>query len=720
MSNKANYSKKLPQRFLQQAIYKLLKKKSSKSYHPKLIGQKLGVKNSKDSILSALTELERKGKVYSDNRSGYRINTEYLVANPGANKRILQGRIEVIASGAAFVVVEGQERDVYVGKRDINGALHKDLVRLETIFFRNGKRPEGKVIEVLERNRNTFIGTYQQQKKYGYVYVDDGKIELEVKVLPKDANNVEDDSVVVVEVYDFGEKNRNQVLGKVLTSIDQKDRNEFEMNSILIANGFNIAFSKEIIEAANALSDKVTTKDISERLDLRDKNIFTIDPFDAKDFDDALSYEKLENGNFEIGVHIADVTHFVREGSVLDKEALDRSTSVYLVDRVCPMLPERISNELCSLRPNEDKFSFSAIFTFSNEHKIVNQWFGRTLIHSKRRFTYEEAQEILDAGTGDYSEELLSLNTIAKVLKKKRFEKGSIDFESDEVKFVLDEDKKPVDVKLKVRGDSHKLVEEFMLLANKKVAKYIAKKSKPQIPFVYRIHDLPDPERLSELGLLAAEFGIKMKLDTPGNITESLNNLSKDKANAALMKVLKPMAIRTMAKAVYSAKNIGHYGLGFDYYTHFTSPIRRYSDVLVHRLLDKNLSEEHRVNEEKLEEQCLHISTKERSAIHAERESIKYKQVEYLSERIGEQLEGTIRNIIDKGIFVELTYSKSDGMIRFDKFDESFSIHAARIKATGDKTGLELRIGDTIIVEIEGVDIDRKQIEFDFIKKLES
>ncbi len=715
-----NYSKKLPQRFLQQAIFKLLKKKSSKSYNPKVIGQKLGVKNSKDSIISALVELERKNKIFSDNKGRYSINLDYLKSNPGSNKRILEGKLESISSGAAFVVVEGQERDVYVNKRDINGALHKDRVRIETIFFKNGKRPEGKVLEVIKRNRTAFIGTFSQTKKYGLVYVDDGKVELEIKIMPNDIRDAEDGDIVVVDIYDFGETKRNNLLGRVLAEIDQKNRNEYEMNSILLSHGFDIAFSDEVLKETDQLRDVITDQDLKDRRDLRDKDVFTIDPFDAKDFDDALSYEILENGNIEIGIHIADVTHFVKETSALDKEASMRSTSVYLVDRVCPMLPEKISNELCSLRPDEDKFSFSAIFTFNKSDKIIDQWFGRTLIHSKRRFTYQEAQTIIDNEEGDFAAELLGLNRLAKVLKKKRFEKGSIDFESEEVKFVLDDENRPIDVKLKVRGDSHKLVEEFMLLANKKVAKFIAKKAKNSIPFVYRVHDLPDPERLSELGLLASELGISLQLDTPNNITNSLNNLSKEGIDEHLMKVLKPMAIRTMAKAAYSTNNIGHYGLGFEYYTHFTSPIRRYSDVLVHRILDKNLTGESRIDLAKLEEQCLHISTKERSAISAERESIKYKQVEFLSNKIGEKIEGNIRGIVDKGVFVELKHSQCDGMIRFDSFDEPFTIHSAYIKAVGNRTGFVLTIGDSIVVEVLEVDLQKRQIEFGFVEKLKN
>ena len=713
-------SRKLPQRFLQQAILKLLRKKNTKFYNAKTIVQKLGVKNSRDSAEDALRTLYSKGKVLSDGQGRYGINPKNNKRDERRSKNLYNGRIEVIPNGAGFVIVEGFDQDVYIPKKYVYGALHGDTVRIESSKPRPGRRPEGKVVDVVTRGRTAYIGIFRELKKYGLVYVDEGKADFEVKVLPKHYKEAEDGSAVVVEIYDFGEENRNQKLGRIKATINKDDRNDFEMNSILLSNGFDIQFPDEVLQETGELNDEITEEDIAQRRDLRDWDIFTIDPVDAKDFDDALSYIKHDNGDLEVGVHIADVTHFVKPGTALDKEAYSRSTSVYLVDRVCPMLPERISNELCSLRPNEDKFAFSAIFILTPDFKIKNQWFGKTLIHSKRRFTYEEAQEVIDKEKGDYAEELKEMNRIAKHLKKKRFEKGSIDFESDEVRFVLDEDKKPVAVKRKVLGDSHKLVEEFMLLANRRTAKYVAKKSKNEIPNVYRIHDTPDPEKLQTLATLAMEFGIKLNVDTPKNITQSLNNLTQNIEDEGLKSILRPMAIRCMAKAVYSADNIGHYGLGFSYYTHFTSPIRRYSDVLVHRILQANLVGELRLKTSELEEKCLHVSQQERNATSAERKSIKYKQVEYLSERIGEELDGTIRNIIDKGVFIELTESQADGMIRFDAFDEAFDVHSSQIKATGMRTGLVLRIGDYMKVSVLSVDMDKKQVDFSFVSKLDA
>ncbi len=712
-------SRKLPQRFLQQAILKLFRKKNTKYYSPKTIVQKLGVKNSIDSAESALTSLLKKDMILMDNSGRYGINPEIKRRPDLKTKNLYNGRIDIISNGAGFVIVEGLDQDVYIPKRYVSGALHGDNVRIEASKYHADRRPEGKVVNIIKRNRSSFIGLFREQKRYAYVYVDDGKVKLEVKVFPKYYESAEDGAAVVVEVYDFGEDKHNQVLGKIKATINQYDRNDYEMNAILLANGFDIEFPDDVINEANQLNEDITQQDIDERKDLRELDVFTIDPADAKDFDDALSYVINDKGDIEIGVHIADVTHFVKAGSILDKEAYSRSTSVYLVDRVCPMLPERISNELCSLRPNEDKFAFTAIFTLDQEYKIKHQWFGKTLIHSKRRFTYKEAQEVIDSGTGDYAEELRAMNKIAKHCKKLRFQNGSIDFESDEVRFLLDQNMKPVSVKKKVRGDSHKLVEEFMLLANRRTAKYVAKKSRNRIPNVYRIHDTPDPERLATLASLALEFGIRLNVDTPNNISQSLNYLTQNIENEGLKGILRPMAIRSMAKAVYSTDNIGHYGLGFQYYTHFTSPIRRYSDVLVHRILFRNLEGEYRIKSSELEEQCLHISEQERSATNAERESVKYKQVEYLSQLIGKELQGSIRNIIYKGMFVELMESQADGFIRFDDFDEPFDIDSSQIKAKGKRSGMVLIIGDSVLIKVLSADLDKKQVEFSFVSKLD-
>jgi ribonuclease R len=443
----------------------------------------------------------------------------------------------------------------------------------------------------------------------------------------------------------------------------------------------------------------------------------TIDPSDAKDFDDALSIRQLENGDWEVGVHIADVTHYLLPDTALDKEAYWRSTSVYLVDRCCPMLPENLSNGVCSLRPNEDKLTFSAVFTFDDTFKLKKEWFGKTVTHSNRRFSYEEAQQVLETGEGDMSNELNVLNQIALKLRKARFRKGAINFETEEVRFKLDENGVPLEVYIKERKDSNMLIEDFMLLANKEVATYIAKKEAIEIPFVYRIHDTPDPSKLADFASFARELGINLILDTPKNIAKSLNDLMKQSEKNDALKLLTPLAIRCMAKAEYSTNNIGHYGLAFEKYGRFTSPIRRYSDVLAHRILADNLEKKKtiRVNKELLEARCNRISKQERKAAEAERESVKYKQVEFIKNHIGEEFDGIISGMMDRGIFIELKGLKCEGMVPFNEMAEPFQVEPSRLKAKGVISGQILRPGDTVRVRVLRADLDKRQIELQWV-----
>ncbi len=713
---KKSFSRKLNQRYLQGKILKFLKRHSKKSYNAGTLARKLHIKNSKDSIAKSLEILATKEKLIEDRHGKYRLNPRTKFEHHYDPPTVVTGIVDMTFSGSAYVMLENGKQDVYVPKKNLYGALHGDTVSVSIRPSRGHRRPEGRIVEVKSRYRTTFMGVFRDFTKYGYVYIEEKYLMLEIKVLPEHFNQAEDGDTVIVEVTDFGRPGRMDFRGKVKYKFTVADPHDFKMNAILINNGFDLFFPDEVVKESEKFNDDVDDDALVDREDFRQKWTCTIDPVNAKDYDDALSYHELDDGLIEIGVHIADVTHFVKPGSSLDKEARKRSTSVYLVDRVCPMLPEKLSNDLCSLKPGTDRFTYSVIFEFKPSGELVSERFMRGVIHSDRRFTYDEVQEILEQENGQHFEPLNFLNKTANALRKRRFQQGSIDFDSDEVFFELDENKKPVKIKKKVRKSAHKLVEEFMLLANRKVAALIGNSpgSKKKSEMVYRIHDLPDQDKLSELALLAKEFGIEMKLDTPRQIAESLNLMTSTLSDSHLLNVLRPMAIRSMAKASYSSENIGHFGLGFHHYTHFTSPIRRYADVIAHRILTQFLSKELK-SYPRLEETCKHISRKERDAINAERESIRYKQVEYLMDRLGEQFKGTVRSIIERGFFVELSDIQIDGMVSFGRLKESFIIHPSRIKAIGSQSNRLVRIGDEITVSILEANLDNMQIELEWV-----
>lgn len=708
---------------LKHQIFKYLKNFPKKRLTAKQIIKKLNLSNSPDAVNNAMQKLAKEGKLYEIESGRFRLD-RFAGSSSGkikSRRKLHIGKADLTRSGAAYVVVDGLEDDVYVAQRHTNGAMQGDQVQVSVHLPRGRRKPEGEIVKVLNRATEHFLGVIRIYENYAlltpsmYQYED-----LEIQVGLDDLKGAEDEDVVVVKVTKWGESFNFRSVGIVTSVLGEEGGSEIAMKSILINKGFELEFSEAVKRESEALTDELSEAEIARRRDMRDITTFTIDPETAKDFDDALSYRILEDGRKEIGVHIADVSHYVRPKTALDKEALKRSTSVYLVDRVLPMLPEKISNELCSLRPNEDKCTFSAVFIFNAKGKIEERWFGKTLIHSDRRFTYEEAQEILEKGEGEYAEELLDLNKIAKKLKKKKFKNGAISFESPEVKFKLDEDGTPVDVFVKVRKDAHKLIEEFMLLANKEVATYIVKKGKDgggEIPFVYRVHDEPDPDKIAEFARFAAELGFKMEMQTPQQIAESFLALDKAAQENEALRMLQPIAIRSMAKAIYTTENIGHYGLAFDNYSHFTSPIRRYSDVLVHRLLEKNLGDTFRTDKGELEAKCQHISTQEKKAAEAERESVKYKQVEYSSKHIGEVFDAHISGMIDRGIFVQIDHSNAEGLIGFENFSESYELGSGRLKAVGTRTGNVLKMGQKVRARITSTDLEKKTIELELVEE---
>ena len=714
MSIKRNFKKgrKLNTKDLERNVLRIFLNSPKKRYNAKQISKKIKASNSKDSVQHVMNKLESDGKIFMVKEGKYRLDKFAAQELKEKLPKVkYEGKVDLIKSGAAFILVDSLEKDIFVNPKNLNGAMHGDTVVVSASPKLKRQRLEGKVKEIKKRALTQVLGTFKVHSRTGVVYSEMKKYPVEVHINPEDFNGAQDGEKVHVILTSYGKGQNKSLWGKVNKVIEEMNSNDFTMNSILLEHGFEIEFPEDVIAEANKIPPTISEEEIADRRDFREITTFTIDPETAQDFDDAISVNTLEDGNIEIGVHIADVTHYVRPGTAIDKEALFRSTSVYLVDRVAPMLPEVLSNNLCSLVPKQDRLSFSAVFTFDKSYKIVDRWFGRTVIHSNRRFTYEEAQEIIENKEGELAEELLLINTIALKLRKQKFKNGAIAFDSPEIKFKLDENAVPVGVYVKERKDAHLLIEDFMLLANKEVAIYIDKKDQQEIPFVYRIHDEPDPDKLQDFKLFAKEMGVELKVDTPKQISESFNALAKKAKENAELKVLEPFAIRTMAKAAYSTDNIGHYGLAFPHYAHFTSPIRRYADVLVHRILFQNLNGTKRWDKGGLETSCKHISKKERDAMTAERDSIKVKQVEYMLDKVGEIFEGRISGIIERGIFVEVTEGRAEGLISFDNFDEPFDFFEGKLKVKGRSSGRILKMGDKIMVRVEDVDMVKRQIE---------
>lgn len=627
----------------------------------------------------------------------------------------LSGIIDIARSGMGFVSVEGLERDIVVYPENLNTALKGDKVKLDVMMrkTRDNKRVEGVVTQVLVRKQNEFLGRLEVKPNFAFLVPDNEKIPMDIFVPIDKLNGGKDGDKAMVRVVEW-RRSKNPV-GEVLRVLTAEDANEVAMQEILSESGFPLHFSDEALEEAARISDIIDLKEIARREDFRDVLTMTIDPLDAKDFDDAISIQTLKGGYYEVGVHIADVSHYLEAGGPLDAEALSRATSVYLPDRVLPMLPEHLSNVLCSLRPDEEKLTFSAIFTINKKGKIKDYRIAKTIIRSDRRFTYEEAQEIIETGKGDYAKEVLILDEIAKSLRAERFQKGAINFSSTEVRFKLDEKGKPLGIVIKESKDAHKLIEELMLLANRYVAGFASEfmiKGKP-LPFPYRIHDEPNEEKLSAFAAFAGKFGYKLNFRNPDQIAQSFNELLREVSGKPEQHVLETLGIRTMSKAIYTTENIGHYGLGFDKYCHFTSPIRRYPDVLVHRIIFDLLRK--KVEAVKgLEEMCKHCSDQERNAMEAERTATKYKQVEYMQQFVGDVFEGVISGVTSFGVFVETVEHKCEGMLPLTELSDvdRFDFSESEYTLIGRHSGIRFTIGEHLMIRVVRTDLDKRQIDF--------
>ncbi|HCB46557.1 MAG TPA: ribonuclease R, partial [Algoriphagus sp.] len=575
-------------------------------------------------------------------------------------------------------------------------------------------RTEGKVLEILERDRDEFVGRVEISPRFAFVVPDFKKMHKDIFVHRGDLMGAEHNEKVIVKMTEWREGDKNPT-GKVIRVLGKAGVHEVEIHSIMAEFGLPFEYPQEADQEANAIPEKITSKEIKARRDFRDVTTFTIDPADAKDFDDAISYRKLENGNLEVGVHIADVTHYVKPKTALEKEAYDRATSVYLVDRTIPMLPERLSNGLCSLRPHEDKLTFACVFEMDSNANVLNHWIGRTIIHSDRRFAYEEAQENIDNQSGDFFQELTLLNDLAKQVRKRRFQHGAVNFETVEVKFKLDEKGTPLGLMIKERKDIHKMIEEFMLLANKYVAEFIFKKRSGADTFVYRTHDSPDMEKLEIFSGFAKRFGHQMDLDNEKKISSALNKLMDEIQGKPEQNVLEQLAIRSMAKAKYTTEPKGHFGLAFPHYTHFTSPIRRYPDMMVHRLLEHYLDGGKSPDAEAWEQKCVHSSEREKRAADAERASIKYKQVEYMALAEEKDYDGIVSGVTEWGVFVEITETKCEGMIRVqDMDDDYYDFDQKNMRLIGSRTKKMITLGDKVKVRVVNTDIDRRTIDLEF------
>jgi len=707
-------------------ILKIIAKDANKTFNYKQIAAALNLDDTKsrNEIIKDLNRLKQKGKIEEPERGKFKII---------AKSEYYEGTVDMTSRKTGYFICDELEHDVFIPFQNLNHALDKDKVKVYVYNRRSSRKPEAEVLEILERDKTEFVGVIDIQKNFAFVTTANNKMYTDI-FIPKDKiGEAENGDVVLVTMEDWPKK-ADSPFGSVTKVLGKPGEHNTEIHAILAEYGLPYDFPIEVEAYAKKIDTSITQEEIDKRRDMRKTLTFTIDPKDAKDFDDALSFEVLENGNYEIGIHIADVSHYLKEGTILDDEAYQRATSVYLVDRVVPMLPEVLSNFACSLRPNEEKYTFSAVFQLNNKAEIVDSWFGRTVTYSDQRFAYEEAQSIIETKSDIIPAEIsitgesyqvpkpivevtLKLDELAKILRKKRMQAGAISFDKVEVKFNLNEEAEPVGVFFKVSKDANHLIEEFMLLANRKVAEFIGKQKKT---FVYRIHDEPNEDKLFGLQGLISKFGYKLDLRDKKNISKSLNQLMQDVNGKKEQNLIDTLAIRTMSKAKYSTENIGHYGLAFDYYSHFTSPIRRYPDVMVHRLLQYYLDGGKSASEDEYEEKCEHSSNMEYLATQAERDSIKYMQVKYMQDHKDEEFLGVVSGVTEWGIYVEIIENKCEGMCRIREIkDDYYTFDDKQYALVGEVSKNIIQLGDEVYVKVKNADLVKKQLDFTYLRKKE-
>lgn len=696
-----------------QLVIEYFSKEPQKIANHKQIAAALGYKtaNEKQQLIKVLSKLATEDTLIEEGKGKFKINLP---------KNALVGSIDFTSKGAAYVSVEGWENDIFINKGKTKNALQNDTVEILLTQNSRGRKPEGTVLKVINRSKTQFVGTLEiiGDNKYGFVNVDTNNMHVDIYIPKHEFNGAEHGDKVVAEIIKWPE-DADSPFGNITRVLGKPGVHDVEIHAILAEYGLPYAFPKEIEEEANNIDTRITEEEIARRRDMRTVPTFTIDPADAKDFDDALSFQELENGNYEVGIHIADVSHYLKPGSKLDKEAYDRATSVYLVDRVVPMLPEVLSNGVCSLRPNEEKYTFSAVFEIDDRAHIHKTWIGRTVTYSDQRFAYEEAQEIIEGKEGPFKKEIIKLNKIAKILRAQRLKNGAISFDRQEVKFNLDDHGNPIGVYFKKMKDANHLIEEFMLLANRKVSEFVStnKNKKPNNnTFVYRVHDDPDPDKLLSLKQFIKQFGYNLNIGDRKETTASINQLLAEVQGKGEENMVETLAMRSMSKAVYSTENVGHYGLAFQYYSHFTSPIRRYPDVIAHRLLQHYLDGGKSPERSKYEEKCEYCSQRERLASDAERDSIKFMQVKYMEEHVGEEFPGVISGVTEWGIYVELPQSMAEGLIRLRNIhDDHYVFDEKKYAIIGQKNKRIFQLGDQVKIKVIKADLDRKQLDFELV-----